>query len=194
MDLVKTNGINRFNHALLASNNVGTPSALTVKAVEYGDGAHHITVLTLKNFVVGALASAAAALTLGNKLYLFPAGQHIKIASSFSDIVLKAAGTATAVDLGVGSVIAAGSPSALLSTEGATLEDVITGQTVNTAAAGGAAVSKIVAPTNGTLVGIALNDKTSVKELHLNAAATWHANNTGNLTVSGKIIFVWDTL
>lgn len=168
---------------------IGTTPVGTVSIEEYGDGKDFTTVLTLTNFIVGTLAGAAAALGVGNIVYAFPAGQHLELVSSFSSLVLKAAGTAVATDTGLGSVIASGAVNVLSGT--ATFEDRLTGQTINTAAAGGAAVSALAAATAGIGAGISLNVAGSVKNVFLNSAGTWNANNTGNLTASGTIVLKW---
>lgn len=167
-----------------------TPSSIsTVTAVEYGDGKDITTVLTLTNFVVGALAGAGAALGMGNIVYTFPAGQHLELVYGLSDISLTAAGTAVNTDTGLGSVIASGAVSVLSGT--ATFENRLTGQTIATASSGGAAASALLAATAGIGTGIALNVAASVKDVFLNSAGTWNANNTGNLTATGTIVLKW---
>ena len=168
---------------------LGTTPVGTVAIAEYTNGRDVTTVLTLTNFVVGALAGAAAALGVGNIVYAFPAGQHFELVSSFSALVLKCAGTAVATDTGLGSVVASGAVNVLSGT--ATFEDRLTGQTINTAATGGAAVSAIAAATAGIGAGISLNLAASVKNVFLNSAGTWNADNTGNLTASGTIVLKW---
>ena len=168
---------------------LGTTPVGTVTIKEYGDGRDITTVLTLTNFIVGALAGAAAALGVGNIVYAFPAGQHLELVSAFSAIVLTAAGTAVATDTGLGSVIASGAVSLLSGTT--TFEDRLTGQTINTAPDGGAAVSALLAATAGIGLGISLNVAASIKNVFLNSAGTWNADNTGNLTASGTIVLKW---
>lgn len=167
----------------------GTTPVGTVTFKEYGDGRDMTTVLTLTNFIVGALAGAAADLGVGHIVYAFPAGQHIELAYSLSSLVLTAAGTAVATDTGLGSVIASGVIAVLSGTS--TFEDRLTGQTINTAAGGGAAVSALKAATAGIGAGIALNVAANVKNVFLNSAGTWNADNTGNLTASGTITLKW---
>lgn len=169
--------------------NLGTTPVGTVDIVEYGDGKDVTTVLTLTNFIVGALAGAGAALGLGNIVYAFPAGQHLELVSSLSDIVLTAAGTTVSTDTGLGSVIASGAVSTLDGTP--EFEDRLTGQTISAEAAGGAAVSALTAATAGIGTGISLNVAGSVKNVFLNSAGTWNADNTGNLTATGVIILKW---
>lgn len=169
-----------------------TPSTIsTVTATEYSTGADVVTVLTLNNFVVGALAGAGAALGFGNIVYAFPTGDmHTEVCYSFENIVLTAAGTAVNADVGLGSVVASGAVNVLSGTS--TFEDRLTGQTIGTNAAGGTAVSAgPVGATAGILTGIALNGTSAVKNVFLNAAGTWNANNVGNLTASGRIYIKW---
>jgi hypothetical protein len=168
--------------------NLMTTPVSTVSIREYGDGRDVVSVLTLTDFIVGALAGAAAALRVGNIVGAFPAGAHIELAYYF-DLSLKAVGTAVNTDTGLGSVIASGAGATLDGT--ATFEDRLTGQTIATAAAGGTAVKALLAATAGVLVGIALNAAASVKNVFLNSAGTWNANNTGNLTATGTIVIKW---
>ncbi len=160
----------------------------TVVINEYGDGRDITTVLTLTNFIVGALAGAGAALGIGNIVAAFPAGAHVEN-WYYQSLSLKAAGTAVNTDTGLGSVIASGAVSVLSGT--GTFEDRLTGQTVPTAAGGGAVTTALLNPTAGVQTGIALNVAASVKNVFLNAAGTWNANNTGNLTATGTIVLKW---
>lgn len=169
--------------------NLGTTPVGTVSIIEYGDGRDVTAVLTLSNFIVGALAGAGADLGIGNIVYTFPAGMHLELVSAFSDISLTAAGTAVATDTGLGSVVASGAVSVLSGT--ATFEDRLTGQTINTAVGGGANVSALTATTAGIGTGISLNVAGSVKNVFLNSAGTWNADNTGDLTASGTIVLKW---
>jgi len=167
-----------------------TPSTIsTVTCQEYSTGKDVVTILTLTDFVIGALAGAGAALGMGNILYTFPAGQHFELVYGFSSLSLTAAGTAVNTDTGLGSVIASGAVSVLSGT--ATFEDRLTGQTIATAAAGGTAASALLAATAGIGTGISLNVAASVKNVFLNSAGTWNANNTGNLTARGTVILKW---
>jgi hypothetical protein len=162
-----------------------TTAVGTVSLKEYGDGRNMVTELTLTDFIVGALAGAGA-LSLGNIIATFPAGAHIENAF-YQSLSLKCAGTAVNTDTGLGSVQAVGA-SALLSTEGATSEDRLTGQTIPTAADGGAVTVALV---KSALTGIAVNIAANVKNIFLNSAGTWNANNTGNLTATGTIVVKW---
>ena len=168
---------------------IGSTPVGTVSITEYGDSKDMTTVLTLTNFIVGALAGAGASLGLGNIVYAYPAGQHLELVSSLSSIVLTAAGTAVNTDTGLGSVIATGAVSVLSGT--ATFEDRLTGQTIATAAGGGAAASALTAATAGIGTGISLNVAGSVKNVFLNSAGAWNADNTGNLTATGTIVLKW---
>jgi len=166
-----------------------TTPVSTVSIVEYGDGRDFVTELTLTNFVVGALAGAAAALGVGNIVATYPAGQHFELVNSFAALSLKCAGTAVATDTGLGSVIASGAVSVLSGT--ATFEDRLTGQTITTSPTGGTAVSNVLCATAGIGTGISLNVAGSVKNVFLNSAGTFNVNNTGNLTATGVIILKW---
>jgi hypothetical protein len=165
-----------------------TTPVSTVSIAEFGDSRDNTTVLTLTNFVVGALAGAGAALGIGNIVAVYPAGNHLELLD-YASLNLKCAGTAVAAKLGLGSVIASGAVSVLSGT--ATFQDRLTAMTVTTDPAGGTAVESLVAPTAGIGLGISLNVTGSIKNIFLNAAGTWNANNTGNLTASGTITLKW---
>jgi len=182
-DFAIGNGVHPYG-AAYGSTPVGT---VTIK--NYGDGKNITTVLTLTDFIVGALAGAGADLGVGNIVFAYPAGQHFELVSSFSSLSLKCAGTPVAADLGLGSVIASGAVSTLNGT--GTFEDRLTGQTANTAVGGGTAINALKAATAGIGTGISLNVAASVKNVFLNAAGTWNADNTGNLTASGTITLKW---
>lgn len=157
-----------------------TPVSTSV-LTEFGDGRDITVVCTLTDFVVGAMAGAAAALAVGNIICVLPAGAQF-ITVAYKSISLKCAGTAVAVDLGVGSLIGSGA-NAVLSGVGATAEDYLTGVATTTSSTGGTAVAQMV----GVTAAIATNIAGSVKNIYLNGAATWNANNTGNLTAVGSV-------
>lgn len=168
---------------------LGSTPVSTVAIQEFGDAQNRVTVLTLTDFIIGALAGAGANLGLGNIVYAFPAGAHLESAY-YQSLSLKAAGTAVNTDTGLGSVIASGAVAVLSGT--GTFEDRLTGQTIPTAAGGGAVTAAgPVNPTAGVQTGIALNAAASVKNVFLNSAGTWNANNTGNLTATGTIVIKW---
>lgn len=182
-------GVTAYTSLNASPPSVGSSPVATVAVQEYGNAKNRVTVLTLTDFIVGALAGAGAALGLGNIVYAFPAGQHGELFYSFSALNLKAAGTAVTAKTGLGSVIASGAVSVLSGT--ATFQDRLTAQDITTDPAGGAVASALKAATAGIGTGIALNVAASVKNVFLNAAGTWNANNVGNLTASGIIVLKW---
>lgn len=168
---------------------VGTAGAGTVAVDTWGDGRDFTTVLTLTSFVVGTQAPAAAALGLGNKVFTFPSGAHLHYATHMS-VGLTCAGTPKTPEIGVGSVVASGAVAVLNGTS--TFMDYITEQTA--ANITGTATVKTAVATAGALTGISVNAVAGVKEVFLNAAATWSADNTGNLTATGTITLRWTKL
>lgn len=170
--------------------NLGTPGAATVSLVEYGDGRDVTTVLTLTNFIVGAPGAAAASKGIGNKVYSFPAGVHVH-SVSYINLGFTCAGTNKTPKVGLGSVIASGVVAVLNGT--ATFMDYLTEQTASDTA-GTAAPFGPLGATAGLMAGISLNKAADVKDVFLNAAAAWAANNTGNLTASGVIVLRWTKL
>jgi hypothetical protein len=171
-------GITALNSLGYAIPNLGSSPVSTVSVNEYSNGKDVTAVLTLTNFIVGALAGAGAALAMGNIVYAFPAGQHFEQFYSFSALSLTAAGTAVSVNTALGSVIATGAVATLAGTS--TFLDRLTQQAIATAAGGGAAVSAQTMATAGFGTGIANNVAGSVKNVFLNGAGTWNANNVGN--------------
>lgn len=160
----------------------------TVVINEYGDGRDITSVLTLTNFIIGAVPGAGS-LGIGNILAAFPAGAHIEEAY-YASLSLTVPSTVKTPKVGLGSVIASGAVAVLNGT--ATFMDRMTEQTVwVTAPTGGAAAAALTKPTAGALTGIALNTSTSVKNVFLNAAIDWAAGNAGNLTASGTVTFKW---
>lgn len=171
------------NRALLGT--AGTNC--TVK--EYGDGRDITTVITLTNVDMGA-PTAGAASAVGALIYTFPAGAHCHMVSYMSVGVTIGTVTTDTPDVGVGSVIASGATALLSGT--ATFEDYITGQTAADSA--GTATVKTATATAGALTGISLNEAASAKTIHINAADTWDAGITGNLTATGTVTLKWTRL
>ena len=186
-----TNKIN-ISSAQITTPILTTPVG-TVTIAEYGDGKEFTDILTLTNFIVGAEAGAAASLGVGNIVAAFPASPDAHIETAYYvSLSLKCAGTAVAMDTGLGSVIASGAVSVLDGT--ATFEDRLTGVAITTSSTGGTAVASLATATAGALTGIALNAAGSIKNVFLNAAGVMNANNTGNLTATGTVVIKWSKL
>lgn len=181
--------------AVKNSDNAGAVGAATVVAREFGDGKHHVTELSLTDYVVGPLAGAGAALTLvpPTPIYTLPAGVQV-LSVSYCSVALTAVGTAVTPEIGLGSVVGDGSANATIGAAGATMEDILEGFDVADTDTHAAVASGPVGATAGILTGIALNKAADAKTIYLNCAGTWIADNTGNLTVSGTIVIVWDTV
>jgi len=182
------------NSAIVSSLNTDAvlpvPAAGTITAREYGDGAHHITVLTLTVARIGAVAGAA--LAIGTQIYELPAGvQFFQV----SDINIAFDNDDTSCDAddpvyGIGSVVGAGAAAVLNGT--ATFMDYHTEQTSTNCDGTVGAVSGPLAVTAGIGTGIALNAAGSTKTIFFNCAETW--TGTTNITATGTITLVWDTL
>lgn len=184
-----------FDEVLQNAANAGDSLPETVAIQELGDGVNHITVLTLTDYIVGPLAGAAAAKALvpPTALYTLPAGVQI-LEASYAEVALTAAGTAVTPEIGLGSVVGDGSASATIGAAGATQEDIMEGFAVATTASHATVKNGPKVATAGALTGIALNKATDAKTIYLNCAGTWNADNTGNLTATGKVVLVWKTL
>ena len=181
-------GITPYASLAYAPAKLGSSPVSTVAVQEYGTAKNRTTVLTLTNFIIGAVPGAGA-LAIGNIVYAFPAGQHFEQFYSFSALAHTIPGTAVSVNTALGSVIASGAVATLAGT--ATFMDRLTQQAITTAAGGGAAVSAQTMATAGFGTGIANNVAASVKNVFLNGAGTWNANNAGNLLANGVIILQW---
>jgi hypothetical protein len=177
----------------------GVTTAISTGAVtvdNYGDGSNFTTVLTLTNYIVGPLAGAGAAKVLvpPSAICTLPAGAHIEN-YFYINLSLTCAGTAVNADVGLGSVAGDGSAYAVLSsaTIGITVEDRLTGQTIPTAATGGTKTAGMGFHTAGVLTGAVANNTAAagIKDVFLNAAGTWNANNVGNLTATGTVVIKW---
>ena len=188
-------GENTFTKAIKNTKNAGVAGAATVVAKEYGDGVNHVTELDFTNFIVGPLAGAAAAKALvpPTPLYTLPAGVQL-LEVSYAEIALTALGTAVSPEIGLGSVVGDGSANATIGAAGATQEDIMEGFVVATTASHAVVKNGPKGATAGILTGIALNKAADAKTIYLNCAGTWNANNTGNLTATGKVVLVWKTI
>lgn len=188
-------GISTFTEPLRTLSGVGAVGASEAEAREYGDGKHHVTEIALTDFIVGPLAGAGAALTLvpPTVLYTLPAGAQV-LSVSYAALALTAVGTAVTPEMGVGSVIGDGSANATIGAAGATMEDILEGFDVADTDTHAEVASGPVGATAGILTGIALNKAADAKTLYLNCAGTWNADNTGNLTVTGYVTIVWDSI
>lgn len=188
VDAINTNG------GIVSTFNAGTapaPAAGTITAKEYGDGKHHITVLTLAAARVDAVA--AAALAIGVQIYELPAGVQFY---QVTDVRLAFDNDDSSCDAddpvyGIGSVIGSGAVVVLNAT--ATFMDYFTELTSTNCDGTYGAIAGPVAPTAGFATGaIALNAVGAEKSIFLNCAETW--TGTTNITVTGTITLVWDTL
>lgn len=182
-------GSTTITGAVANSANVGTVGT-NVTAVEYGDGIHHKTVLTLTDVVLGA-PTAAGNSAHGAEVYAFPAGVHLHSHSWFSIGLTVGTTTTDAPDVGLGSVVGAG---AIATLNGTTMEDYVTAITWGTALDGTAEIQATIGATAGVFTGISNNAAADVKEVFLNAADGWAAGVTGNLTASGTIVLIWDSI
>ena len=181
------------NGNILCTKNAGTlvqPAAGTIAAQEFGDGKHHITVLTLAAARVGAVA--AAALGIGTQLYELPAGVQFFQVSEINLAFDNDNASCDADDpvYGIGSVVASGAVFALNGT--GTFMDYFTEQTSTNCDGTTGATAGPKAPTAGFATGIGLNASGSEKSIFLNCAETW--TGTTNITATGTITLIWDTL
>jgi hypothetical protein len=182
------------NDAIVSSLNTDTtlpaPAAGTITAREFGDGAHHVTVLTLTAARIGAVAGAA--LGIGTQIYELPAGVQFFHVSDINIAFDNDDASCDADDpvYGIGSVVASGAVGVL--NGNALFMDYHTEQTSTNCDGTTGAVSGPLAVTAGIGTGIALNAPGSTKSIYFNCAETW--SGTTNITATGTITLVWDTL
>jgi|TARA_Y100000034_G_C6905929_1_gene420365 hypothetical protein len=178
------------NAEIRSQSNVGAPGT-NVSDTHYGDGYHHVTVLTLTNADLGSTPGAGN-LALGALIYTFPAGAHLH-SVTYGSISLQgdAPVQADTPDVGIGSVVGSGAQN-LLSGVGATSEDYVTGYT-GTDCNGTADTIDIIGAVAGIHTGISLNKDADVKDVYLNAAANW-SGATATLTATGTVTLKWTYL
>lgn len=176
-------GSSTFAAALKTSANVGTANAGST-AVEYGDGTHHRTVLTVDT-TLPAIAGGAA-LAVGKLLYTFPAGAIIVESAYMSLAIQQTEGNITAdtPDGGLGTVIGAGAVATLDGT--GTFEDIITGQTFNDC--DGTVEVKTAIPTAGVPLAI---EAGAAHTVHFNVADTWAASGDAAAGLAGTVVLNW---
>lgn len=169
--------------------NVGAAGASTVVASETGDETFHKTVLTLTNFVIGAIPGAAN-LALGANVYTLPAGTQVIEAVSLNLSLANDDGNidADTPDLGLGSVIATGAVALLSGT--ATFENILTGQTMNDCNGTAEVVPYVAVPTVGQGF---ITGTSGSKNIFLNVADGWAGAET-ELKANGTITLFWKTV
>lgn len=162
-------------------------AATGVTAVSYDDGKDIVTTLTFSSFSVATITGGATA-AYGKRIFDFPAGTHIYLATY---VALEFFHTITnaAFKVGIGSVIATGAVNVLNGT--ATFMDYVTEQNAASDGAGGGLTDFLLTPTAGVLTGIALNKAAASKSVHLNVADTWPVGATSDLTCTGTIVLKW---
>ena len=165
--------------ALKNTANVGT-AATGTSAVEYGDGYHHQSVLTVST-TLPAIAGGAN-LAVGKLLYTLPAGAIIIHGVYMSLGITQTQGNINAdtPDVGIGTTIASGVVALLSGT--AAFENVLTGQTA--ANCTGTATVKTV----NTPVVIASGDDHT---LYFNVADGWAASGDAAAVLAGTVVVDW---
>jgi len=162
--------------------NVGTVASGS-SVVEYGDGYHHTSVITV-NTTLGAIAGGAS-LGLGKLLYTLPAGAQVINDVYMSMAITQTQGNINAdtPDVGLGTTVASGAVATLDGT--AAFENVMTGQT--------AANCTGTATVNTATISMALeagDDKT----IYLNVADGWAASGDAAALLTGTVTINWTTL
>lgn len=160
--------------------NIGT-IATGSSVIEYGDGYHHQSIITM-NTTLPAIAGGAA-LAVGKLIYTLPAGAVIVKGIYMSAAITQTQGNinANTPDVGLGTTIGSGA-NALLSAVGAAAENILTGQTAANCT-GTATVKTAFAP-----IAIASGDDHTI---YLNAAASWAASGDAAALLTGTIVLDW---
>lgn len=167
----------------VTTSNVGTAQT-GVTAVEYsGDSQYHKTVLTLAT-VLPAIAGGAA-LGVGKKVYVFPAGAIQILSAQINVGITQSEGhiNADTPKVGLGSIVAAGVVSVLSGT--AAFQDILTGQSA--ANCTGTATLKTLGPTTPPYI----QEAAGSHDVFFNAAATWAASGDAAAILAGTITLNW---
>uniref|UniRef100_A0A6C0E813 S-layer family protein n=1 Tax=viral metagenome TaxID=1070528 RepID=A0A6C0E813_9ZZZZ len=164
---------------LLTTSNTGA-TGTNVTAVEHGTSRLHLTVLTLTNVDLGAIASAADQ-AKGVLIYTLPAGAIIVKHSYMSVGLTNADGTINGdtPDIGLGTAMATGAVNVLGGTP--QFEDVLVGQTA--ANVTGTATVKTTIP---QLIIESGDDHT----IYLNIADGWAGSDT-SVKANGSVVLEW---
>jgi len=154
-------------------------------AVEYGDGHHHTTVLTVST-TLPAIAGGAN-LAVGKLLYTLPAGAVIVKAAYMSLGITQSEGNINAdtPDGGLGTVIGSGVVATLDGTP--TFENILTGQTFNNCT--GTAEVKTAQPTAGVPLVI---EAAEAHTVHFNVADGWAASGDAAAALAGTVVLEWE--
>jgi len=173
----------------VAIQNGSVPTAVSdyVTAVEYGDGRHHCTVLTIASLAISTTDNGTAGHAGGTKIYDFPKG-YIQIDGGSQNITLMTAdGTGipndAVLDIGVGSTVAATDVETLSGTN----EDIINKDDITLSSALSAANQMVAEVTGGGIDGTS-----TAVDAYLNVAGTAATCDAdGTLTISGTITIYW---
>jgi len=167
---------------LQTAGNIGTPGT-GVTAVEYGDGRHHVTVLTITAAALAPTTVPADAEGIGVVIYTFPAGVYTGSGIHADLTAFTGTGLAAtnAVDFGFGSLISSGDIATLTT---AAMEDWLTGQTI--ADISSPATEKSTIMTGGADLLFEAGDS---HVLNLNMAATWNDTFTDPLATATVTIY-----
>jgi len=162
--------------------------ATGVTAVEYGDGMHHVTQLTIA-FALPAIAGGAA-LAVGKLLYTLPPGVQMLHCVTASIAITQTQGfiNADTPEVGLGTVIASGAVATLDTT--ATFENILTGQVAANCTGTATVKTATMTATPFTLV----REVGDAKTVFLNVADGWAASGDAAAAVVATVTLVWNTL
>ena len=167
----------------ITSKNIGTV-AVGSTVVEYGNGIHHQSVITVDT-TLGDIPGGAN-LALGKLIYTFPSGALNVKATYMSMALTQSDGNITSdtPDIGIGTTLASGVQTAL-SAAGAGAENMLTGQAADDCN-GTAEVIQLV-----TSLIVATGDAHVV---YFNVADDWAASGDDACGIAGAIIIEWTFL
>lgn len=168
------------DNKILNTKNVGTVADNTT-VVEHGDGANHVTNITLSNMTLPDIAGGAS-LEVGSLIYTFPAGivrvnaTYINLATTEVDGNI----TGDATDIGIGTTLGTTAVATLATAS----ENMLTGQTSDA---------------DGTLATTALATSLLINAadnhtVYVNVAGAWTAGGEDALAVTGTITIEWTLL
>lgn len=168
----------------VGTNTLTTPAeyASTVQTFSE-DGINFKSIISIKEF--SKAISSDAALGFGQKILDFPTGV-IKIEDALLSLNLSTPTglSATAGEIGLGTVVASGAVAVLSGTS--TFEDVLTGKTISNLVAGTPATE-----TTSAATGAIFDGSSTAKDLYVNIASTWDQTAAESITISGTATVFW---
>lgn len=167
--------------------NIGEPASGVIRAVEYGDGYNHTTILTINQAAAVTLADNVS-IGDGSLIYTFPAGALLVNSAYMKMLITNAEHDTEDSDVGLGTTIAVGAVAVLGGTAG--FENILFGQTI---VVGTETPIQSKGDVTGGLGGLNI-PATGDHTVYLNLAGAW-ADTAGaalDADLEGTVILNWE--